>query len=141
MTTPCPDRPHSAEDRIDGLLSAADAARYDRHIEGCAQCADAHAASAAMLERLYAPFAVEPAAPDLVARTREAFARRPGSPVGQILRYAASFAAGVLVTLALTAIAQEETAAHTPAESPVTAEPVDSPAATPSLPAPLARIR
>lgn len=143
MMTTCPHCPHTPEDRIDGLLEPAEAAAYDLHRAECPTCAAAHARAEATLARLYAPFAVEAPAPDIPSRAQATLERRQRRPLAQLVRYAASFAAGVLVTLVITSIGQPKaTISKTglpPSPLPSVIEP--PPTAQPTDSIPLRRIR
>jgi predicted anti-sigma-YlaC factor YlaD len=126
-------------DRLDGLLERADEERVDAHLAACLPCADHAERARARLATLHTPWEVPAAADDLPRRAREAFARTasgrtplaPGRAAFVLLRYAATFAAGVLVTL----LAAHPTA---PAAQPPTiaAAPPVSPA--PETPSPVA---
>jgi len=95
-------------DRLDGLLDGADAERADRLI---AERPDLHARALRMRALLYAPWSVE-ARPAPRARV-----------VGPILRYAAAFAAGALLTFLLRGRPQEPPARTTVESAPEHGQP------------------
>ena len=92
-------------DRLDDLLTGDEASAFDRHVAACPTCAFTLSQAATRHARLATPFAVPEPAADLKARIRADHARRAPARTWRVLRYAASFAAGVLVTIAAHALA------------------------------------
>jgi anti-sigma factor RsiW len=93
----CPEVRPLLADHLDGLLELADATRVEAHLATCTACARA----AGTIRALATPWSVPDAPGDLPQRARAAFARLspPRARAVVALRYAATFAAGVLVTL------------------------------------------
>lgn len=95
----CPEIRALLADHLDGLLEPAQAARASEHLETCAACAGEADRARRIHAALAAPWDVPGPSTDLPLRAlASARARRPGSGrvVGVALRYAATFAAGVL---------------------------------------------
>lgn len=89
-------------DHLDGLLDEVEAARACEHLAGCATCAVEADRVRRVQAALTAPWDVPAPSPDLPLRalaSARARASRFGCVAGTALRYAATFAAGVLVTL------------------------------------------
>ena len=100
----CTDVRSALPDRLDGLLPTARAARLDAHLMQCQACAAARDRLAALRAQVYTPIAVEAPTTGLRARieARASTSITPRHPVRRFLiPCAASFAAGVIVTLAL----------------------------------------
>jgi anti-sigma factor RsiW len=134
----CADSRPLLPDLLDGLLEASEESRVRAHLGECAACAAALAAAESERARWARPYAVPEAPADLPARVR-ALGLAPRSP-SHWVRYAASFAAGVLLTLALGAWRAPATVAATsPTVPAATASVPDS--RPPDAPQPLRRIR
>ena len=88
-------------DRLDDLLEAAVAKRFDAHGDVCATCAVALADGRRMRAALYRPYRVPAAPADLPQRVLARHAPAPRRTIVHLAQYAASFAAGALVTLAV----------------------------------------
>lgn len=128
-------------DALDELLDADEARAFDAHLATCAACRSSHEAAARRHARILAPYPVAAPSRDLPARiTRQHQLRTRRVP--RWAGYAASFAAGVLVTILLRAPSLPATPPE-PVSQPVAAQPADtSPDSTPESPAPhLRRIR
>jgi predicted anti-sigma-YlaC factor YlaD len=129
-------------DHLDELVGPRTARALDAHVEHCAACRAVRERIEEGRRRLYAPFAVPPAPAGTEARIRARIARPVPAPGRWRLAFscAASFAAGVVVTLAV--LPRPAPAARAPAVThPL---PPASPAATayePVVPPPRMRIR
>ncbi len=130
-------------DRLDELMGPAATRAVDAHVEHCTACRAARTHLEEGRRRLYTPFAVPPAPAGTEARIRARVAGRPVAAAGRwrlAFSCAASFAAGVLVTLAV--LPRPAPAARAPAVTRTL--PPASPAATayePVVPPPRMRIR
>ncbi len=145
MTYTCDTFHADLDDRLDDLLEPAVAAAFDAHLAGCGACQATHTEGVALRGALYRPYAVDPLPADLRARIDAAAQARRPSRTALVLRYAASFAAGVPVTLVLTTGEAPGAAPRTasmPDANPRTAPADPAPAAeAPASSAPLRRIR
>lgn len=133
----CDEVREALADRLDGLLESEHAARLDAHTTACEKCAAARERQASLRERVYAPLAVEAAAENLRARIveRAASSRRVSRPFRRlVIPCVASFAVGVLVTLA---VLGQRVPEPVPAARPA---PVEIHEARPVIPPPLRRI-
>jgi len=99
-------------DRLDALLDDERARAVDDHIASCAGCSAERASYGRFRAALYAPYPVPAHAP--------AAHRRGGAGAG-LVRYAAAFAAGVLLTLV---VQSARAAAPPPPPDRPVAEPV-----------------
>ncbi|MDJ0974720.1 MAG: zf-HC2 domain-containing protein [Planctomycetota bacterium] len=144
MTHACDRYQSQLPDHLDALLSTEDAETLEVHLESCAACRAAQMRAVALRDALYRPYDVDPLPDALRARIELAATQsRPARPV-LLLRYAASFAAGVLVTLALTTGRADAVSSSPSVDEPTRAETPDPQPAigVPMTPAtPLRRIR
>ncbi len=101
-------------DRLDGLLTKDEKAAFDSHVETCKLCAFTLSQETARHALIQEPYAVPEPAQDLRARIQADHARREPSRLGRVLRYAASFAAGVVVTMAVDALTSASEAPDAP---------------------------
>ena len=113
-------------DRLDELLEPADEAALDEHVGACPACQAARRRAVTVREALYRPWAVPRAAPELATRIVRRHRRDATRRTWAILRYAAVFAAGVLVARTFAAPQPASTSPAT-APAPVTAPAIESP--------------
>ena len=111
MTPSCDDLRPLFFDHVDGLLDEADAKRIEAHVAGCASCAAGLERARRMSAAIAAPWAVAGPAADLPMRALARRASRPAvDPAPAVgsrgpraavvaLRYALTFAAGIVVAL------------------------------------------
>jgi anti-sigma factor RsiW len=124
-------------DHVDGLLDDAQAARAYEHLARCEDCAAEAQRARRIHAALAAPWDVPAPSPDLpLLALATARARRTGAGrvVGVALRYAATFAAGVLAAfLVLGSEPARPSAGHSPPPTeiahpaPASSVPVDLP--------------
>ena len=114
-------------DRLDDLLEGDERTLVDRHVESCSVCAGLLEQVRARQSLIASPYFVTPPPIDLRERARHEHAVRSFRG-GRLLRYAASFAAGVVVTLAFNAMTRAtptstaESPSRPAAPQPITSE-------------------